>query len=369
MRRALVTGATGMLGSYIVERLLEWGWGVRALVRGDGVVRASSSGKSSPRAFAPGEESAAAPPAGGEAAAWLRARGAEQVQGRIEDVESVVRAAAGCDAVFHAAALIGSGGDWEAFHRGNVLGTSNVLAAASAAGARLVHVSSTAVYGSARYRDEPTDESAPLPTLPDEDVYGRSKQDAERLVLEAHRAGRLWASVVRPPMMYGRRDRQFAPRVGPVLERGVFPLIAGGRTTLTLVHAASVAEGAVLAAQNDVAGGRVYLLANDHPVTAADLVRGAEKGLGRRIWSPIVSARVGRGGFCTLQHILRVMGRGDLARHARGTLDMLTRGNPFTSDRARRELGWAPSLRPEAGLPDAFGWWKAHRAPTGAGGR
>ena len=72
-----------------------------------------------------------------------------------------------------------------------------------------------------------TDESTPLPELPAADAYGRSKQEAERLVLAAHAAGRVWASVVRPPLMYGKRDRQFVPRLGPVLERGFFPLVAG----------------------------------------------------------------------------------------------------------------------------------------------
>ncbi len=338
-RRALVTGASGMLGSYIVERLAGDGWSVRALVRDR------------------------------TRCGWLEAIGAELVEGQFEDADSLTRAAAGCDAVFHAAAVIGSGGDWESFHRGNVLGTDRVVRAAEASGARLVHVSSTAVYGASRYRSEPTDESAPLPVLPEQDVYGRSKQEGERLVLDAHDEGRIWAAVVRPPVMYGRRDRQFAPRIGPVLERGFFPRIGGGRTTLTLVHAASVAEGAVLAATTDAAGGRVYLLANDHPVTVTDLVRCAEDGLERRIWSPDVSRRVGKSAFSLLEWIVRLIGRVDLQRHARGTLDMLTRDNPFTSERARRELGWAPAMRPEIGLTDAFHWWKTSRAAGALAGR
>ena len=335
--RALVTGSTGMLGSYIVERLSAGGWTVRALTRARG------------------------------AGSWLAATGAELVEGDIQDADSMVRAATGCDVVFHAAAVIGSGGAWEAFHKGNVVGTEHVVRAAEAAGARLVHVSSTAVYGGARYRSEPTDECAPLPDLPEHDVYGRSKQEGERLVLQAHEAGRIWAAVVRPPVMYGRRDRQFAPRIGPVLARGFFPRIAGGRTTLTVVHASSVAEGAVLAATTGSAGGRVYLLTNDHPVTTTDLVRYAEAGLERRIWSPDVSARAGQAGFSALAAVVRAIGRGDLARHASGTLDMLTRDNPFTSARARCELGWAPALRPEVGLTDAFRWWKDNHASAAGG--
>ena len=333
--RALVTGATGMLGSYIMERLLSEGWAVRALLR---------------RPVMPEDRHA-----------WPVAHRVEQAFGALEDPASLVDAAAGCDAIFHTAATIGSGGAWSAFHRGNVQGTAHVMAAAAAAGARVVHVSSTAVYGRERYRDEPTDENVPLSELPVHDVYGRSKQDAEALVLDAHRRGRIWATVVRPPVMYGRRDRQFAPRIGPVLARGFFPRLAGGRTTLSLVHAGSVADGAALAVRADAAGGQVYLLTNDYPVTVTDLVRAAAEGLDRRVWSPSVPRSLGRGGLTALAWLLRACGRGDLARHAGGTFEMLTRDNPFSSERARRELGWAPSGCRDELLAEAFRWWVAHR--------
>ena len=329
--RALVTGATGMLGSYIAERLREDGWSVRALVRSR------------------------------ERGAWLEGIGAELVDGCLDDVVSLKAAAESCDAVFHAAAAIGAGGDWEEYRRGNVEGTRNVVAAACRAGARLVHVSSTAVYGAARYNDEPTDELVPLPELPAHDVYGRSKQEAEAVVLNAHRTGRAWGSVVRPSVMYGCRDRQFVPRMAPVLAGGLLPRIRGGRTTLPLVHARHVAEAAILAATLETAGGKAFLLANDFPVTVTDMIRCAEAGLSRRIYAPTVPMPIGRAGFVALEGILKAIGRGDLARHATGTLNMLTRDNPFTSDRARSELGWSPSIVPDVGLTEAFRFWKSAR--------
>jgi nucleoside-diphosphate-sugar epimerase len=327
--RALVTGASGMLGSYLVSSLRERGWSVRALVR-------STEGRS-----------------------WIEELGAELALGSLEDSDSLSTAARGCDVIFHAAAVIGSGGESKAFDRGNVEGTAHVVRAAEFSGARLVHVSSTAVYGRERYRDRPTDETVQLPTLPAPDAYGRSKQQAERQVLEAHQVGRIWAVVVRPPVMYGLRDRQFAPRIGGVLARGFFPRIGGGRTTLTLVHAKSVAEGAILAASTDSADGKVYLLTDDHPVTTTDLVRAAEAALGRRIWSPEVPLPLGRAGFGALGVALRALGHSDLARHARGTFEMLTRDNPFTSERARTELGWQPLVDPVAALTEALRWWHA----------
>jgi nucleoside-diphosphate-sugar epimerase len=254
---------------------------------------------------------------------------------------------------------LGSGGEWDDYRRANVEGTSNVVEAAKRAGAKVVHVSSTSVYGSARYYDEPTDEFSPLPDLPSYDVYGRSKQEAEDVVLDAHRAGRVWGTVVRPPVMYGCRDRQLAPRIAPVLERGFFPRIAGGRTTLALVFAGHVAEGAILAAKQESAGGKAFLLTNDFPVTVTDLIRCAEAGLDKRIYAPTVPMPIGRASFAALEGILKATGRGELARHATGTLNMLTKDNPFTSDRARNELGWTPTTVPDIGLTEAFRFWKS----------
>ncbi|MDQ2766944.1 MAG: NAD-dependent epimerase/dehydratase family protein [Gemmatimonadota bacterium] len=330
MRRALVTGATGMLGSYLVQRLVEDGYTVRALVRSPNGVE------------------------------WLRDMGADIREGALADASALTSAATECDVVFHAAAAVGPQSDWETFRLGNVQGTRNVIDACAHAGARLVHVSSTAVYGDSRYEMAPVGEQCALPRLPAADAYGRSKQEAERLVLDAHDSGRIWASIVRPPVMYGERDRQFIPRIGAVMNRGIFPLCGGGVTTLPVVHANAVAEGAILAAHADIANGAVYNLTSDFPLTVAMLLCLARVGLARRILAPSLSLRSSRTFFRALELGLRIAGRGDLAAHSKGTLEMLTRDNPFSATRARDELHWAPTIRPETGVPDAFRWWKAH---------
>jgi 2-alkyl-3-oxoalkanoate reductase len=330
MRRALVTGATGMLGSYLVQRLTDGGYDVRALAR------------------APGS------------AQWLREMRAEIVQGELADVRALVAAADGCDVVVHAAAAIGPQSDWETFRAGNIQGTSNVVEACARAGARLVHVSSTAVYGDSRYEMAPVHERMALPRLPDADAYGRSKQEAERVVMDAQSGGRIWAAIVRPPVMYGARDRQFIPRIAAVMSRGVFPLCCGGKTTLPVVHANSVAEGAILVSQTDAANGGIYNLTTDFPLTVSDLVALARIGLERRIRAPVLSLGSSRALFRLLELALRAIGRGDLAAHANGTLEMLTHDNPFSSARACEELQWSPTLPPDIGMPDAFRWWKAH---------
>jgi nucleoside-diphosphate-sugar epimerase len=330
--RALVTGATGMVGSHIVERLVADGWSVRALVRDT------------------------------TAAAWLSAAGAELARGDLLEDASLRSAVSGCDTVFHCAALISASGSWDRFQRANIDGTRAVIDAAAGASARLVHMSSVAVYGGgARYRDSPTDEDTPLAPLDEHAYYARSKRESEHLVLDAHATGELWSTALRPPMIYGRRDRQLVPRFARVMRTGLFPLFAHGRSTMSLVHASAVADGAVRAARCDAAGGRAFNLANDFPVTVADMVQLGSNGLGRRVRGVPISLPIARRTFAALARVAKLAHQDAMANQLPDTVNTFSRDNPFTSERARKELGWSPTVRPEVGIPDAFAWWREHR--------
>jgi nucleoside-diphosphate-sugar epimerase len=333
VRRALVTGATGLVGSHIVERLHADGWAVRALVRD------------------------------AHRAAWLQSLGAELFAGDVLDGQAFTRAAASCDAIFHcAAAIIPERAEWESYRATNLDGTRNAIEAARSSGARLLHVSSVAVYGGAtRYRDTPTDESVELPPLPETAFYARSKRESEAMVLDAHRRGEIWACAVRPDVIYGKRDRQFVPRIGKVISRGFFPLLGGGRSKLAIVHAGNVADGAIRAIDTDIAGGRAYNLANDYDVTVRDFVRLAAQGLRRRVVLVPIPMFLARVVFKLVTIFIGIARRGAALSQAGGAVSFVSRDNPFTSERAKRELGWAPPVRPEIGIPQAFRWWADHR--------
>ena len=333
MSVALITGATGLVGSHIVDRLIADGWMVRALVRSPQRARDSLP------------------------------QSVELVNGDVLDEASFKRAASGCHVIFHTAANITVRGGWEAYRLTNVEGTRNAMHAAEASGARLLQLSSVAVYGpSARYdaakRGEQTDEDTVLGPLRETAYYARSKRESEKMVLDAHSQGRVWATAVRPTVIYGRRDRQFVPRIALVIKRGAIPLLRGGRSTMSVVHAANVAEGAILAATSDIAGGKAYNVANDYDVTVRRFFELAGEGLGTRplfIPMPLVAAR---GALRVAKWIARRMG---LSLVSSSAIDFVSQDNPFSSERARKELGWRPSVRPESGVPDAFHWWKASR--------
>ena len=332
MPTALVTGATGLVGSHVVERLSRDGWRVRALVRDR------------------------------TRAAWLEQLGVELAIGDTLRPDTLPSAMTGMDVVFHTAAAVTADGGWEAFRRPNVEGTHNVVNATAAARARLVHVSSVAVYGAAaRYSSSGrTSEETPLAPLGRSSYYARSKRESEQLVMQAHADGRLWATAVRPDVVYGARDRQFVPRIAKLLRLGVAPVIGGGRSTLAVVHAANVSDGMVRAALHDGAGGRAYNLANDYDVTVAEFFRLAGEGLGTHLRLLSINATLAQMMMRVISRVAPVRLRSSL----RQSVDFLSRDNPFTSERARHELGWDPPVHPAEGVVEAFRWYAETRLPT-----
>jgi nucleoside-diphosphate-sugar epimerase len=332
MTKALVTGATGLVGSHIVDRLVRDGWEVRALVRGD--------------------------------APELSRLGVELTRGDVLDRDAFVRGANGMDVIFHNAAAITPRGGWEAYRRLNVDGTANAIAAAESAGARLMQLSSVAVYGSTgRFRGpgEKTSEDSPLGPLPENAYYARSKRESEEMVMQAHAAGRIWATAVRPNVIYGTRDRQFVPRVGRLLQRGFVPLIAGGKSIFSVVHAANVADGAVRASMSSIAGGRVYNLANDFPVSVRRFFELAAAGLQKKVRFIPIPLGLASAGFEAFRFAATALTGGRMSVISNASISMLTKDNPFTSERARTELGWDPQARPEESIPEAFRWWRSNR--------
>lgn len=330
-RRALVTGATGLVGSHIVARLARDGWTVRAMVRDLAAAR------------------------------WLETLGAsEMATGDVCDAKMVSQAAAGCDAIFHTAAAISPRAGWEAFRSTNIDGTNAIIAAASESGARLLHLSSTAVYGSSRWGTELTHEETPLAPLPEHAYYARSKRDSEELVLGAHRRNEIWASAVRPNWIYGERDRQFIPRALKLFDLPLIPLIEGGHSILSMVHAGNVADAAVRAVGVDGAGGRAYNTTNDFPVSVADFVRLGALGLGRRARTISVPLWAASGAMKLVKGAVQLVKGQEMSGHASGIVPALSRDNPFTSDRARRELDWDPPFHPEQAIPAAFRWQREH---------
>lgn len=247
--RILVTGITGFLGGRVAAALRSAGHEVRGLVR-------------EPSRFSP------------EA-------GIEPVRGDVTDAAAFEAAARGCEAIVHAAAFVKVWAkDRGVFDRTNVGGARHALAAAKAAGARLIYTSSFIALG-------PTDgvtldESSPRAPGAAHNDYERTKWEADRLVREAAAAG---AAVVRlyPGVVYGPGALTAGNHVvGNLLQhaRGKVPGMLGpGDRRLSFAYVEDVARGFVAATERAPAGS-AFVLGGDNR-TLADLfaVFAAETGI------------------------------------------------------------------------------------------
>ncbi|MCX5685600.1 MAG: NAD-dependent epimerase/dehydratase family protein, partial [Planctomycetota bacterium] len=233
---ALLTGATGMVGSHLARRLLDEGWRVRALVR-------SSSDT-----------------------ALLASWGVEIVQGDLGDApRDLAPHLAGAEYVFHCAAMVSDWAPLSEMMRANVDGTRNLAEAALATGSlkRFVYLSSMVVFGMHPQRD--LDEKAPL--IHTGDNYNLTKIRAEEIIQQFVRERKLPAVILRPPYVYGPRDRQFLPRVLGNLQNGKFRFVGSGRQQFSLVYVGNLVEALYLAAVKPGIVGEVFLITDGQAIT------------------------------------------------------------------------------------------------------
>ncbi len=313
--KVFVTGATGLVGTHVVRGLRARGDAALGLARSDAAART------------------------------LEALGAGVVRGDLTDAAALERGVAEADAVVHAAAVVLAGADWDAFHAVNVAPTERLARAAARRGARLVHLSSVAVYG----RRETYDGGAgsvgeefglERPLFPG-DHYARSKREAEQAVWRVAAGTGLRAAALRPCVVYGEGDRHFSPRVAAVLRWRVAPLVGPGTNPLSVVYAGNVAA-AVLAALDRPEATGPFNVANDGGLTLREFVERFAAGLGVR---PLV-VRIPAG--AAWRAALAVDGALRLGRPRaplsllKTAVQFLSRANPYRSERAERELGWRP---------------------------
>jgi len=239
----LVTGATGLLGSHIAERLVAQERRVRALVR-------------------PTSETT-----------FLRSLGVELFEGDLADVDSCRRAMKDVEVVYHSAAKVGDWGSWNEFQVGCLDATENLAQAALEARVeRFVHISSTSAYGHPAEGGPPVEETAPLGQnlWPVWDYYTISKVECERLLWRHVEGSGLRLSVIRPSWLYGERDRTTVARLVTRLKAGKVPLIGNGDNPLSAIYAGNVADAAILAAGDPSSVGEAYNITSMGPISQRD---------------------------------------------------------------------------------------------------
>jgi nucleoside-diphosphate-sugar epimerase len=226
--RILITGATGRIGSRLVPRMLNQGYGVRVLVRRE------------------------------EQAEIFRQQGAEVTVGDLLAPDSLPPAVAGVQGIVHLAAFFRGASPTQA-QAANVEGSLALARAARQAGvSRFIYASTNLVYGPGRGRPA-REEDQPQP--PAGSAYPQTKHLAEQALLALD----LNLCILRLAFVYGEGDPHLA-------EAARWALNWPAAKRLHMLHHADVAQAVRLAIDSPEAAGKIYNVADDQPVTAAEIL-------------------------------------------------------------------------------------------------
>lgn len=312
--KVLVTGANGFMGSHLCERLLAEGHEVRGLVR-----RSSNL-------------------------EWIEGLGLELAYGSLGDRDSLARAVAGQDWVFHTAATLRPK-DLADFERVNYEGTRMLAEACiDARVRRFVFFSSAAAGGPAESSEQPRDEECEDRPV---SLYGRGKLKAEQALRELRE--RLHSIILRFPAVYGPRDRDSVVLLA-WLKRGLRPVLNG---VFSVIHVEDAVGAAVLAAGSDVESGSMFYVSDGCSHTYDELTGIAARALGRRT----MRVRVPRGALAAAGRLSEWLSRDGSILSRDKAKEMAQDCWVCSSARARLEFGFVPRYTLERGLTETVAWY------------
>ncbi len=313
-RRVLVTGAGGFIGSHLTERLVDLGATTRALI----LYNSTDSRE------------------------WLEnsvhSREIEFLPGDIRDGMRVREALRNVDVVFHLAALISIPYSYhapESYVQTNILGTLNILQVARDMGVeRLVHTSTSEVYGTAKY--VPIDENHPLQG---QSPYSASKIGADKIAESFHLSFDVPIVTVRPFNTFGPRQstRAIVPTIITQCLSDSTVRLGNLRPTRDLNYVTNTVDGFIAAAESPNTIGRTINIGSGREISIRDLAH-----------------LIGR------LMDLEVRIEGDDPRRTRpegSEVERLLSNNTL----ARELLGWEPAISLEAGLSKTIEWIRSNK--------
>ena len=327
----LVTGATGLLGSHIAERLIQDGQQVRALVR-----------KTSDTSF-------------------LKNLGVETFVGDLTDPDSCLAACQGIDVVYHAAAQVGDWGPWEQFRTNTIDATANIARAAQRSNVRrFVHISSISAYGHPNAASLVLDESAPLGVNVNRwSYYTRAKVAVENLLWQMHAQENFPLTVIRPSWIYGPRDRTSIARLHRMHSTGKVKLLGPGDNRLNTVYVGNIADACLLASQNEVALGQAYNISNDGEVTQRQYQAKWAQAFGCPAPTRCVPYWLAYGLGFACEAIGRLLHQKKPPFITRYSVWLMGRDVFFSCQKAQQQLGWKSKVSYDQGVPLTAQWYLA----------
>lgn len=236
--KALVTGASAVIGSHLVDKLIEEGVKVTCLIRPQDKLQ------------------------------WLEGRPVSFITADLCDYSTLVPAVKDKDVIYHLASQVNAGSD-EEYYQNNVHGTVNLLKTIIQYNPRIKHfiyISSIAVAGPSRKYRPHTEETEPHPVS----AYGQSKLSAEEAVMASR--GQIPITIIRPPVVFGPRDVEVL-RLVKLAKIGVHPILGFKKRSYSMIYVKDLVDGIWKLTNEKKTIGEIYYLANNESVTWSELIQ------------------------------------------------------------------------------------------------
>ena len=334
--RLLVTGATGLVGSHVAERANRLGISTRVIVRNP------------------------------DDAKWLAEAGVEVVAGDMTDSDSLVRAVQGVTVVVHCAAKVGDWGPVEGYRDVNVTGLEALIDAACENGSlkRFVHISSLGVYAARDHHG--TDETEP-PDREGIDGYTLTKVESEDLARKRFTDGSFPLVVLRPGFVYGPRDRTVIPRLIERLATGGFKYLGSGDQLLNNVYIDNLVDAVFLAISRDDILGEVFNITDSRLVTKREFIGTIARGAGLEEPTKTVPLGVAKMLATVMETTWKLLGKQEAPLLSGARIKFLGLNLDFDIGKARRELGYEPSVDFVEGMEHTMEWYRQNAAADASG--
>ena len=305
--KALVTGATGFVGSVLCKELVDNGYDVKILHRATSDLTKISTLKVS------------------------------RVVGDLDDGESLKAAVSGVDVVFHIGALYREAKfEDSVYWKVNFEGTKLLLEASKDAGVkRFIHCSTTGVMG--HIANPPANEEHPYHPG---DVYQESKTEAEKLVLDWIRSKNIDGCVIRPTMIWGPGDTRLFKLFKGIATHSL-PIIGDGKTLNHYILVNDLARAFRLAAENPKSSGQLYLIGGEKIVTLEYAMQTIAKIYGVKLFPFKIPALPIQVLGSIIETLCKPFGVEPPLHRRR--VDFFVKSRAFDISKARNELGFQPT--------------------------
>ncbi len=322
---ALITGASGFVGSHLVDLLIEKNYKVRVIARSGSRLR------------------------------WVRNQPIEVIHCEYNDKERLKTAVKDCDYIFHVAGVIKSKTK-DGYFKGNRDVTRNLLDAVKSVKPnlkRFIHISSQAAVGPSP-DDNPIDETAPYNPV---SIYGKSKMAAELEVLKEKDS--IPFTICRPPSVYGPRDAEILV-LFQTIAKGLHPLIGLEKKNISLIHVSDLVRGLLLAAESHKAEGQIYFISSEEYYNWDEVGNLASRLLGKKVFKVriphfLVYAVAG------ISQFLSYFKKEPVKLSLEFANEMIQKNWTCSVRKAIDELGYHQLIDLESGFRETIEWYKKEK--------